>query len=220
MGWNVVHLTDALSVEMALAGRARLPRAPEAWAAVLRLTSAMPSTRWRAEEPIEWIPRAWNEAADFLAGRSRVAGAGHRAWLPCAAAVRGYREWVRGRPAYVRAASDASQDDDGMVAWAAAVFVWIRGAWRLAAARSAAHPARPGAVFQGEADGVQAQVQLVFDLILGALAVEPETPLIPEAQRVQAQRLFNKAWGPPRTGQEEATENAEALRRRVAPGTG
>ena len=84
---------------------------------------------WRARDPVQWTPRAWNVAADWLAHEARQRP------IAFAVPVRVLRSWVVAARdgVRVRLFSDGGLQD-GKATWAAAVFVQVAGLWRLAAA--------------------------------------------------------------------------------------
>lgn len=142
-GWAVEARVDAQAVAMAAIGRGQAPRtghgqdplAEAAWRSTVAFCARAlkEGVRWRGVDPVQWTPRAFNSAADWLAS---VAQAGPVDWSALAHVV---RSWVSSSAVHVRLFSDGSVTDSGAT-WASLVVVCFDGMWRLAAARAGRLP--------------------------------------------------------------------------------
>ena len=136
---------------------------------------------WALSEPVAWIPRELNQAADFLA--TTAAPLGESGWAaplqnaqPCSLGVR------------VIAFSDGSSCDDA-VGWAAVAAVATADGWQVVAAQMWRGAAGTRTVPQLEAAGIQAVASLLAAIVCGGVAAGGDWP----SQRISAELLAQTA---------------------------
>ena len=143
---------------------------------------------WPLGEPVMWIPRELNQAADHLA--TMAAPHGHSRWF--APDISGH---VTAPTARLLAFSDGSSSEQG-VGWAAMVAGPGETEWRILAVETWRGTTGARTVPEAEAEGVAAASGLLNALLgKGDANASPGLgPVVPEAAIAEATRMLRAAW--------------------------
>ena len=176
--------TDARGLADAARGQATAP--PTALASLRGALSTLCRLRvegeavWALAEPICWIPRALNAAADFLAGID----------LPEGLSAWGAESTPQ--PAMYRIAFSDGASSDVAQGWAAFTAVRTEASWTITSVRAWRGPPGVKTVPALEAAGIEAAANLLFPCTTTPLA----SANIPAEDVGQAQILLRECWPP------------------------